>query len=61
MKHKLIVIGVTGRQRCYLDVDREEAIRRYRERDDAIEEAKVFEIEFDDEFGTYAVWAEWMK
>lgn len=66
MKNKLISIGWLGIKRCYLNVSREEAIKRYVEeaensilddidehylvRNDLIEE-----FDFDDEFSAYDV------
>ena len=49
MKHKLVTIGYIRRQRCYLDVPREDAMRRYQE--STGEDAhNVNEFEFVDEF-----------
>jgi hypothetical protein len=63
MKHKLIVIGYTGISICYLDVDIEEAIRRYCIHD-MITRAEfdntsvpIESFGFDDEFGTYDAWS----
>lgn len=61
MKNKLIQIGVMCDYRCYLNVDREEAIKRY-----CISEnitfhyfdinVSIHEIEFEDEFGAYDIY-----
>jgi len=70
--NKLVVIGLLGCRTCYLNISREEAIERWLKenalpdeesqnymrkellRGDDIYEVK--EIEFTDEFETYAVW-----
>lgn len=55
VKNKLIVIGWMGGMTAYLNVSREEAIRRYTtENDDTY---SVKEIEFDNEFEVYDAWA----
>lgn len=60
----LIVIGWTGIQRAYLNVPRDEAIRRYRASEDQPEDVwdkaslgYIEEFTFKDEFGTYSAWA----
>lgn len=56
MKNKLIVIGWMGTKVAFLNVDREEAIRRAREEhdfDDVDAEHHVYEFEFNDVFGVY--------
>lgn len=60
MKHKLIVIGYLGLKRCYLDVPREAAIERWKRATGyqyILESSNIVEIDFNDEFGTYDVWA----
>ena len=57
MKHTLVLIGWLGTKRAYLDIPREEAIRRYKESDGDIDEEHIEEFTFTDEFGTYAAWA----
>ncbi len=61
MKNRLISIGWMGVKQCYLNVPREEAIRRYladcpNEGPEVVAEGYIEEFEFDDEFGAYAVW-----
>lgn len=54
VKHKLITIGWLGGKRAYLDVSREEAIRRYTEAEgNEPDEQHIEEFEFVDEFYTY--------
>jgi len=62
MKNKLIIIGIKGNYRCYLNIPREEAIRRYIYSEDSNEEDFLInylhtlkEIEFDDVFGAYSI------
>jgi hypothetical protein len=65
MKNKLISIGWLGIKRCYLNVSREEAIRRFvRDECDGNPEITdetltkdrlIEEFEFDDEFYAYDV------
>ncbi len=57
MKHKLIVIGFMGIKRAYLDIPREEAIRRYMGDDTSPFDEPVEEFEFENEFGVYDAWA----
>ena len=57
--NKLIVIGWIGVKRCYLNISREEAIRRYEAAEgcSGIESTELIdEFEFEDEFGAYEVW-----
>lgn len=58
VKHTLVVVGYIGCKRAYLDVSREEAVRRYREseHEDEVDLRRVKEIEFTDEFRAYDVW-----
>ncbi|HEY9640146.1 MAG TPA: hypothetical protein V6C57_06660 [Coleofasciculaceae cyanobacterium] len=61
-KNTLISIGWKGDKRCYLNVSKEEAIKRYVESegmttDKVIANDFVDEFEFDDEFGSYAVYS----
>lgn len=63
MKNRMISIGWLGVKTVYLNVSREEAIRRYKEADpDSLIEEEylkrndlIEEIEFDDEFTAYDV------
>lgn len=60
--NKIISIGWTGIKRCYLNVPKEEAIRRYCESDgisiDKFDEHdSIEEFEFIDEFGAYSIYA----
>ena len=71
MKNKLIVIGWLGHKRCYLNVSRNEAVRRYVEQEmhgwettaeiaqmrQTTAESMTEEFEFDDEFSAYDAWA----
>ena len=45
-------------KRAYLDITEEEAIRRYKECDDYIDEYEEYieTFEFDDEFSVYEAW-----
>ncbi|MBI4020717.1 MAG: hypothetical protein HY369_00575 [Candidatus Aenigmarchaeota archaeon] len=60
--HRLVVVGLIGLKRAYLDIPREEALRRYMESEHEFTEAKiadnVLEFEFTDEFGVYDVYLE---
>ncbi|MEQ1950961.1 hypothetical protein [Mesorhizobium sp. CN2-181] len=64
MKNKLIVIGWLGVKQCYLNVSREEAIRRYVEKKDSSSVDETYlkqfdlieEFEFGDEFSAYDAW-----
>lgn len=69
VKNKLITIGWLGVKRCYLNISREEAVRRYVEKEatfytpeefakekEYIEANMVEEFEFDDEFEAYDAW-----
>lgn len=63
MRNKLIIIGYTGVAIAYLNVDRDEAIKRFCEKEGWDEEEfndllrkDIREFEFDDEFGCYAAW-----
>ena len=55
----LIVIGWLGCKKCYLNVSREEAIRRYKIDDRTGEdewtaiEGDIIEFQFEDEFSAY--------
>lgn len=53
----LIVIGWIGFAECYLNVEREEAIRRYLEKEgkESLDGESVEEFTFDDHFGAYAI------
>lgn len=58
--NKLHIIGVTGNAKAYLNVTKEEAIKRYAESEDTtVEEAEdryIKQIDFTDEFGVYYAW-----
>ena len=60
--NKLVVIGYIGIKRCYLNIDEKDAISRYIQSEGISEklfvdnDIQVDVIEFDDEFGAYAVW-----
>jgi hypothetical protein len=61
MKNRLIVIGWLGIKTCYLNVDREEAIRRWCKQEgisviNEFEHRLLQQFEFDDEFGAYDAW-----
>jgi len=58
MKNKVIAIGFLGVQTCYINVDKDEAIRRYcKENDiDEITDEPVKEFEFEDQFEVYDIW-----
>lgn len=64
MKHRLVAIGGLGQYACFLDISREEAIRRYRRYwsippEQVIEESEdIREFCFNDAFGAYSVLAE---
>ena len=57
----LIVIGQLGCKKCYLNISREEAIRRYKrdngtgEDEWAAIEGDIIEFQFEDEFSAYDV------
>ena len=56
MTHKLVVIGCIGMKRAYLDISKDEAIKRYLESENQSElndYEDVTEFEFDDEFWCY--------
>lgn len=72
-KNKIIRIGNIGQYKCYLNISREEAIRRYEKSSDdyPVEEiiiglgsnpeegwVIIEEIEFDSEFGSYDIWVD---
>lgn len=52
MKNKIVSIGYLGFKRCYLNVSKEEAIRRYIEAEGELQ-GDVEEFEFVDEFYSY--------
>lgn len=57
MRHTLIVIGWIGDKRAYLDVTREEAIRRFTESEEvAPKDDEIGEFTFTDEFNVYDAW-----
>jgi len=63
-KHKIWAIGWTGDKVCYLDMEKEEALRRYKKDNEEIFEGcdgdvesqvEVDLVEFDDEFNVYDI------
>jgi len=62
--NKIVVIGFLGMQSCYLNVDIEEAKKRYMEENplEDLEDVTIREFEFDDRFEVYDIWVEdnWM-
>lgn len=60
--NKLISIGYLGIKYCYLNVDEDEAIRRYcftnniSEVEFKEQEIRIDTIEFEDEFSAYEIW-----
>lgn len=58
-KHHLVVVGSIGSKRAYLDVPREEAVRRFTASEDgswltaAEIQDRIWEFDFDDEFWVY--------
>lgn len=57
--NKLVTVGYLGCKRAYLNVSREEAVRRYCAADGVerlTEVEYVEEFTFDDEFGVYDAW-----
>lgn len=63
MKNKLIVIGYLGIKKAYLNISREDAIKRYTDQEglDMEYESRLIdevqEFEFNDEFGVYDAWS----
>jgi hypothetical protein len=57
-QHTLVAIGYHGSMQCYVDVPREEAIRRYCEAEGTVvlHGEYVREFTFIDTFGAYDVW-----
>ncbi len=55
MKNKLIVIGWLGAKKCFLNVTKEEALRRYKEANPHETHFCIEEHEFEDEFGAYDI------
>ena len=62
--NKIVVIGFLGDQSCYLNVDVEEAKKRYMEENELedLEGVTTREFEFEDKFEVYDIWVEdnWM-
>jgi len=60
--NKLIVIGWIGIKKCYLNIEKEEAIERYMKSEEMtreeFDEAELScdEVKFDDEFDAYDIW-----
>ena len=63
MKNKLIIIGYVGMKKAYLNISKEDAIKRYTDQESFNMEYEgylldeVQEIEFDDEFEVYDAWS----
>jgi len=61
-KNTLVCIGFTGIKECYLNISKEEAIKRYCETNKIVFESidsfnePIFQMEFSDSFGAYSVW-----
>lgn len=60
--NKIIAIGYMGSRQCYLNVSREEAMRRYRLHNDMAPDEPIIdhiaELDFDDEFSVYDIWTD---
>jgi hypothetical protein len=58
VKNLLVLVGELGARRAYLNVNRDEALKRYcvENNDLARDKVMVQEFYFDDEFGTYDAW-----
>lgn len=60
MSNWIVTIGFLGVKRCYLNIDEEEAKRRYKEyencSDEDLENVDIEIINFDEEFGAYDIW-----
>ena len=56
MKNHLVVIGWMGAKKAYLNVSREEALRRYVETEGEIDGEHIAEFDFDDQFCVYDAW-----
>ena len=58
--HTLIEIGYLGNRKCYLDIPRDEAIKRYESKHGKIElrskQLQINEFAFKDEFNAFEVW-----
>lgn len=54
--HTLVEIGFIGAKEVYLDVPREEAIRRYAEANDGMEGVTITEHTVGDVFGAYEIY-----
>ena len=57
--NKIIHIGFMGLQSCYLNVSKEEAIKRYKKDNDISDDEQMYDVrefEFDDEFEAYDIW-----
>lgn len=62
MKHKIVAVGFLGDFNCYLDVDREIALERWKgpflkEGSESLGDPRIIEFEFDDEFHAYDIGA----
>lgn len=62
MKNKLVIIGWMGDNTCYLNVSKEEAVRRWKAVNPEsyeinVDSDDVRELEFEDEFGAYDIWS----
>ena len=59
MKHHLILIGYISIKKAYLDISRDEAVRRFiASEDEEPEESNIKEFDFEDEFNVYDAWPE---
>ena len=54
-QNHIVLVGGIGQKRAYLNVTREEAVRRYREedREGLFSASDVVEFDFEDEFWVY--------
>lgn len=64
MRHKIVAVGFLGDFTCYLDVDREIALERWKEPflkegSESPDDPCIIEFEFDDEFLAYEVSKRW--
>lgn len=57
--NRLVVIGWIGCRTAYLNIDRDEAIKKYLadHQESNLDGTPVEEIQFESEFGTYEVWS----
>ena len=60
LTNKIICVGYLGIKRCYLNVNKEDAVKRYLEllgEEMVGSEEQITEFEFTDEFGAYDVYS----